>query len=196
MSVPKLLTTFIVLLLTVAADAQTDLTGRTYYNANIMADVMNSEMKDIDKKMAKARTEAIAKKEKEKGRKLTAAETAEIDKKQKEARAMAEGIKKGMSTKVTVEFTSATNAVMKVDMKVSDDALKAAGVSWFKRKAIKTAIAVAPSSQKATYVVNGNLIIMTEKGGKDKDTLRISQDGKYLYGKFSGKRESKLTRIK
>ena len=37
----KLLITIVSLFLVAGASAQTDLTGRTYYNANIMADMMN-----------------------------------------------------------------------------------------------------------------------------------------------------------
>ena len=55
-------------------------------------------------------------------------------------------------------------------------------------------MAVAPSSNKATYVVKGDLIILND--GKEKDTLRLSSDGKYLYGKYEKDVNFKLTRTK
>lgn len=174
--------------------AQTNLAGRTYYNANIMAEEMNKLTKDADKEMAKAKAEAIAKFEKEKGRKPNEAEMAEIDKKMEEARQMLEAIRNGMSTKITLEFRTEKDAVMRADMKISDEALKAAGVGWAKRKMMKAALAMAPSTMKATYTMKGNLVIMTEDG--EQDTLRLSDDGKYLYGKFDKTTNFKLTRTK
>jgi hypothetical protein len=41
-------------------------------------------------------------------------------------------------------------------------------------------------------VVQGNLVIMDPKD--EPDTLRLSDDGKYLYGKFDKKTDFKLTR--
>ena len=79
-------------------------------------------------------------------------------------------------------------------MKISDDAMKAAGIGWLKRKAMKAALAVAPSSNKATYVMKGDLIILDD--GEEKDTLRLSSDGKFLYGKFEKDVNFKLTRTK
>lgn len=174
--------------------AQTNLAGRTYYNANIMAEEMNKLTKDADKEMAKAKAEAIAKFEKEKGRKPNEAEMAEIDKKMEEARQMLEAIRNGMSTKITLEFRTEKDAVMQADMKISDEALKAAGVGWAKRKMMKAALAMAPSTMRATYTMKGNLVIMTEDG--EQDTLRLSDDGKYLYGKFDKTTNFKLTRTK
>jgi len=165
------------------------LVGRTYYNANIMGDKMNEA---ISKAMPEAKTDAIAKEEKKKGRKLTEAEKAEIDKKMEEGLKKADILMKGMKTAITVEFKSETQAVMKTDMQISEDALKQAGVSWVKRKALKAAIAVMPSTEKAEYVVQGNLVIMDPKD--EPDTLRLSDDGKYLYGKFDKKTDFKLTR--
>ncbi len=42
---------------TVGVNAQTGLAGRTYYNANIMAESMNNATQDMDKKMAERRRE-------------------------------------------------------------------------------------------------------------------------------------------
>lgn len=175
------------------ASAQISLAGHTYYNANIMAEELNKATKDIDKELAKARTEAITKFEKEKGRKPTEAEKAEIDDNLKEARAMFNALKTGLKTTITIEFKNEKDMVMKADMSISDDALKAAGVGWLKRKAMKAALAAAPSSQKGTYKIVGKSVIVDD--GNEKDTLRLSDDGKYLFGKFEDT-EFKLTRTK
>jgi len=170
------------------------LVGRTYYNSNILAGEMNKKMKEVDQKIPEIRAEKYAEFEKEKGRKPTADEKAKLDKEVDEAIAQAKALAKGASTAITVEFKTEENAVMKADMNVSDDAMKAAGIGWLKRKAMKAALAVAPSSTKATYVVKGDLIILND--GKEKDTLRLSSDGKYLYGKYEKDVNFKLTRTK
>ena len=175
--------------------AQTSLAGRTYHHPNIMADMMNEATKDLDKKVAEARTKAIAEGEKKKGRKLTAEELAKLDAEIKKKMDMMEAVKKGMKMAVTVEFKDQKKVVMKQDTKISDDALKAAGIGWFKRKALKVALAVAPSSEKATYIVKDSMVIMTDKDN-EKDTLFLSQDGKYLKGRMDKKMTFKLTRIK
>lgn len=102
-------------------------------------------------------------------------------------------VRKGLKTAITVEFKTEKNATMKVNMKVSDDVLKAAGIPWLKRKAMKAALAVAPSTMKATYEVKGNLVILNDDG--ELDTLRLSADGKQLYGTFDKKTPFTLTRI-
>ena len=61
------------------ANAQTNMAGRTYHNPNIIADMMNDATKDLDKKVAEARTKGIAEAEKKKGRKLTGEEIAKLD---------------------------------------------------------------------------------------------------------------------
>ena len=190
---------FLVTLLVMASmavSAQTNLAGRTYHNPNIIADMMNDATKDLDKKVAEARTKAIADAEKKKGRKLTNEEIAKLDAEIKKKMAELEAMKKGMKMAITIEFKDDKNLVMKQDTKVSDEALKAAGYGWVKRKAMKAALAVVPKSHKGTYVVKGNMIIMTDKDN-DKDTLNISQDGKYITGKMDKKdRPFKLTRTK
>jgi len=167
------------------------LTGRVYYNANILSEKMNEA---ISKSMPEAKAEAIAKQEKEKGRKLTDAEKAEVEKKVQEAQIKAGEVMKGMKTAITVEFKSETQAVMKMDMSIDENAMKQAGVGWAKRKALKAALALAPSTQKAKYVVKGNLVIMDPN--EEPDTLRLSDDGKYIYGKFDETTNFKLTRTK
>ena len=167
------------------------LVGRVYYNANIMGEKMNEA---ISKAIPEAKAGEIAKQEKEKGRKLTDAEKAEINKKLEEAQAKADAAMKGIKTAVTVEFKSETQAVLKTNMQVNEEALKQAGVNWAKRKALKAAIAIMPTTEKTSYMVKGNLVIMSPTD--EPDTLRLSNDGKYLYGKFDKDFEVKLTRTK
>ena len=188
------------LLLTMNCLAQSSLTGRVYHNPNIMKDMIKQEVKDFDKKMAEgmaeAKKKAIEKFEKEKGRKPNAQELADIDKSVNEALAQANAMmENAMKTAVTIEFTDATHLVVKMDMSVDDAILKAAGVSWLKRKAIKAALALAPKSQKGTYVVKGNQIFIDD-GSADKDTMTVSADGKYLHGKMDKKTKFTLTRSK
>lgn len=177
-----------------AASAQADWAGRVYENKNVLAGEMDKMTKDSGAELAKARTDAIKKAEEKKGRKLTTDELAEVDKQVAEAKKLMEAMKKGFSTAVSVEFKSATELVMRADMKVSEEVLKAAGIGWAKRKAMKAALALAPKSQKMKYSKSGNLIVCDD--GKEKDTLRVSDDGQYLYGKMDEKTSFKLTRMK
>lgn len=188
-----LLTTLLALIIGIGAYGQTNLTGRVYYNANIMASEFDEKLKELDKEIASKRTETIAAMEKKKGRKLTAAEEAELTKELNKAMNKAKTMmKEGMKTAVTMEFKSAKEVVMKMEMKVDDAVLKAAGVSWIKRKAMKAAMALSPS-QKETYVVKGNQVIIGT--GKDQDTMTLSADGKTLTGTMDGKKFT-LTRTK
>lgn len=188
-----LLTTLLALIMGIGAYGQTNLTGRVYYNANIMASEFDEKLKELDKEIASKRTETIAAMEKKKGRKLTAAEEAELTKELNQAMNKAKTMmKEGMKTAVTMEFKSAKEVVMKMEMKVDDAVLKAAGVSWIKRKAMKAAMALSPS-QKETYVVKGNQVIIGT--GKDQDTMTLSADGKTLTGTMDGKKFT-LTRTK
>lgn len=188
-----LLTTLMTLIMGIGAYGQTNLTGRVYYNANIMASEFDEKLKELDKEIASKRTETIAAMEKKKGRKLTAAEEAELTKELNQAMNKAKTMmKEGMKTAVTMEFKSAKEVVMKMEMKVDDAVLKAAGVSWIKRKAMKAAMALSPS-QKETYVVKGNQVIIGT--GKDQDTMTLSADGKTLTGTMDGKKFT-LTRTK
>ena len=188
-----LLSLFLLTVGTTSVFAQKDLTGREYYNANIMAAEMNDIMKDTDKQLAEARAEAIAKGEKKLGRKLNQQELAMIDKKIKEGQDMMNAMKKGMKTAVTVTFKSDKELVMKADMKMDEAIMKAAGIGWAKRKLLKAAMAVMPA-QKGKYVVKGNTIYIDE-GGNERDTLYISKDGKQLYGKMDNKKYT-LNRVK
>ena len=176
------------------AQSQVNLTGRIYKNDNILADEFNELMAETEQKVDSLRQAKVKEIEKKKGRKINAAEKAEIDKQIAEAQKAMVAIKKGISTRIEVAFKDTRNVLMTMKMSVDDNALKLAGVPWVKRKAMKAALAVAPSSQKCTYTQQGNLIIVEDE--KEKDTLRLSNDGKYIYGKMDEKTKFKLTRAK
>lgn len=182
-----------VMMAVISVHAQTNLTGRVYYHPNIMASVFEQGL-DIDAKIAEARKNNIAQKEKEKGRKLTKEELAEIDKTVAETKQQMMIAKKCITTAMTVEFTSPTDVVVRQKTKVDDNALKTMGVSWLKRKAMKAALAVMPESEKMKYEVKGNKVITID--GKDRDTLTISTDGKTLSGKVDNKTKFILKRTK
>jgi len=189
----KIVLTIVAIMTAISVDAQTNLTGRVYHNPNIMANMMDQEV-NIDNKIAEARNEAIAKMEKKKGRKLTKEELAMINKKLAEIKKQADAAKKCMSTAITVEFTSATNLVMRQKTRVDDEALKIMGVGWLKRKALKASLALMPESQDAKYEVKGNKVIVIDD--KDRDTLTISNDGNTLSGIFDKKTKYILKRTK
>ena len=125
----KIILAIVAIMTAIGVNAQTNLTGRVYHNPNIMANMMNQEL-NISDKIAEARKEAIAKMEKKKGRKLTKEELAKIDKKLAEIKKQAEAAKKCMSTAITVEFTSATDLVMRQKTRVDDETLKILGIGW------------------------------------------------------------------
>ena len=189
----KIVLTIVAIMTAISVDAQINLTGRVYHNPNIMANMMDQEV-NIDKKIAEARNEAIAKMEKKKGRKLTKEELAMINKKLAEIKKQADAAKKCMSTAITVEFTSATNLVMRQKTRVDDEALKIMEVGWLKRKALKASLALMPESQKAKYEVKGNKVIVIDD--KDRDTLTIGNDGNTLSGIFDKKTKYILKRTK
>ena len=194
MKMNRMLILVVVAMMTVMTVNAQSLAGRTYHNANILAGELNKKLKEVDQKIPEIKAKGYAEFEKKNGRKPTEAEKAKLEKEINEKVAQAKAVAKGMTTAITVEFKTEKNAVMKADVKISDDAMKAAGIGWLKRKAMKAALAVAPSSSKATYVVKGELIILDD--GEEKDTLRLSSDGKYLYGKFEKDVNFKLTRTK
>lgn len=183
----------IAILAATAALAQTALTGRTYHNPNIFKDEIEAKMKAVADSISQKRAEAIAKAEKEKGRPLTPEETADIDKQIAEAKKLTQAMATGMTTAVTVDFKSEQKCVMKMDVQIKEEVLKAAGMSWAKRKMIKAALTMAPKSHKAKYTVSGNLVVIDD--GEDKDTLTLSADGRYLTGHDKDKKYV-LTRTK
>ena len=176
---------------TTSLKAQNNMAGREYHNPNIMKDMIEKAFDDADVK--KKLDNAVVDAEKEKGRKLTAEEKAEVEKNTQKAIEMMDAMKKGLSTAITLTFKDDKNLVMKTDMKMDDDILKKAGISWAKRKAMKLALAIMPA-EKATYHTEGDMIIVEDE--KEPDTMRISADGKYIYGKMDEKTKFTLTRTK
>ena len=174
--------------------AQTDLTGSVYENPDIMGEEMKKLVATIDSRIDSIRMDAIEKKEKEAGRKLTPNEMAQLEEQIQEAQKMMIVMQKAMKTSVSVEFTSAKDVIMRVHMEINDDALKKGGVSWMRRKAMKAALSMMPEKQKATYEVMGDLIITFD--GSERDTMRISKDRKFLYGKLDERQKFTLTRKK
>ena len=173
--------------------AQTNLAGREYYNANILADQMRELSKETDNKLEEMKAKAFEKAREKKKRDLTAAEKAEVEKKVEEGRKMIQAMEKGMKTAVTVTFKDDKNAVVKIDMKIDDAVMKAAGIGWAKRKMMQAAIALMPS-QKGKYRLSGNMVIIEDD--EEPDTMFLSDDGKYLTGKLDEKKPFKLTRTK
>lgn len=124
--------------------------------------------------------------------KMNESERKEAEAKIAETKKMMEAVKKGVRTSITFEFKDTKNVLMRCKMSVDDNALKLAGIPWAKRKLMKAAMAIAPSTDKANYRQHGNTIIIDDEG--DADTLRLSNDGKYIYGTFEKNVKHKLTR--
>lgn len=124
--------------------------------------------------------------------KMNESERKEAEAKIAETKKMMEAVKKGVRTSITFEFKDTKNVLMRCKMSVDDNALKLAGIPWAKRKLMKAAMAIAPSTDKATYRQYGNTIIIDDEG--DSDTLHLSNDGKYIYGTFEKNVKQKLTR--
>lgn len=177
----------------IVVHAQTNLAGREYYNANILEDQMRKISQAADDKLGEAKAKALEEAKAKKKRDLTAAEKAEVEKKVEEGRKMIQSLEKGMKTAITVTFKDDKNVVMKVDMKIDDAVMKAAGIGWAKRKMMQTAVSLMPS-QKAKYRQSGNMIILEDD--EEPDTMFLSDDGKYLTGKLDEKKPFKLTRTK
>ena len=173
--------------------AQTNLTGRVYHSDNIVTDFLDENDDGLEARMNEMEPKALAKAEKEKGRPLTEKEKAKVKKEVSEAKAKAAAAQNAVKIAITVEFNSSTQVVMRHKTTVDEAALKAVGVNWLKRKALKAAIAMAPESETDNYEVKGDMVLVGD--GKDRDTLRLSTDGKTLSGR-DGKKNFKLKRIK
>ena len=144
--------------------AQTSLSGRVYQNPNIMAGMFSKGSIDEAKKK-------VAEGSKDPNDQMIA-------------------MAPGTSIGITVEFKSATQAEMKYKIRMSDDAMKIAGMGWAKRQAMKAAMATMPMSETGPYVVKNNLVLFgNAKEGYD--TLSISPDGKQLCGNYAGGKDKK-----
>jgi hypothetical protein len=144
--------------------------------------------------MAEVISQEVSKAENKKGAPLSADEKAQIKAKQDEAIKFSMAVMKATRTAMTATFKSDTELVMQADITLDEDALKAAGLGWAQRKALKAAISLTPSTQKMSYTTKDNLIFCND--GSERDTLVLSDDGKYLYGKFEEGKTFKLTRTK
>lgn len=181
-------------LFALALQAQTNLSGRTYHHPDIMAEGMKAYEKDLEKKMAEVVGQEIAKAENKKGAPLSADEKAKIKAKQDEAIKFSLAVMKATKTAMTATFKSDTELVMQADITLDEEALKAAGLGWAQRKALKAAISLTPSTQKMSYTTKDNLVFCND--GAERDTLALSDDGNYLYGEFEEGKTFKLTRTK
>jgi len=193
----KILLIVVAMMVTLSVNAQKGMVGRVYHNPNIMSGMMAEMTKDVEKDIVDARKKAIEKREKKVGRKLTADEIKTIDKELKKIEAKVRAVKSGMGMSMTMTFKNEKEVSMKASMKMSDEAMKMAGVSWIKRKAMKAAMAMSPT-QVCPYTVKGNMVIIQDE--KELDTLRISADGKSLSGIYrdekNGPIKYTLTRTK
>ena len=184
----------LLVLFTLALQAQTSLSGRTYHHPDIMAEGMKAYEKDLEEKMAEVISHEVSKAENKKGAPLSADEKAQIKAKQDEAIKFSLALMKATKTAITVTFKTNTQLVMHADIKLNEDALKAAGLGWAQRKAVKAAISLTPSTQKVSYTTKDNLIFCND--GAERDTLALSDDGNYLYGEFEEGKTFKLIRTK
>ena len=189
----KSIISLLLLFVCIYIQAQSNLAGRVYYNANILSGKMKEITQEVNKNMAEAKAQAIKEEEQKKKRKLNDSEKAEIEKKVEQAQKLMQAMEKGMKTAITMTFKDEKTVVMKTEMKIDDEALKSAGISWAKRKAIQAATAISPS-EKAKYTVKGNMIILEDE--KEPDTMYLSNDGKTLTGKMDKDLSFKLTRTK
>lgn len=165
------------------AEAQTSLAGREYHNPNIMSDIY----KDVERMVADMKAKALVKMEEKKGRKLTEEELKKFNETISKEESKLRAIKTGTSMAITITFKNDKTAVYKAKMKMSDAAMKAADIGWFKRKALKAAMAMMPATD-VTYTIKGNMVIIQEE--EDKDTLYISADGNSLSGIHRGKKKT------
>ncbi|MBQ6659155.1 MAG: hypothetical protein IJM70_07470, partial [Prevotella sp.] len=74
-------------------------------------------------------------------------ELAMIDEGVQKGQKMMDAVRKGMKTAITITFKNENELVMKADMKIDDEVMKAAGIGWAKRKLYKAALAVMPAQK-------------------------------------------------
>ena len=173
---------FLLMLGVAFANAQTKLAGHTYRNANVMTSMMDKMMRDTEAMVRENVNTVIAAAEKKKGRKLTAEERKELmEKAVAESKAMIANL---MKTALTIDFKDEKKLTINMDVTVNEEAMKQLGINWLKRKELKTLVSVVPSFN-GEYIVKDHLVIVYEDK-QPSDTLRVSPDGKKLYGKMDG----------
>lgn len=162
------------------AFSQNQLVGHTYSNPNIMQDEFDKILVELENSVDSAKTATYERVEKEKGRKLTAKEKAAVEKEVEENMQKAVKLMQGISTGITMEFKNDSLVVLRVKMKIDEEAMKAAGIGWAKRKLLKGAMKLMPETEKDKYRIQGNKLIIEDE--KEPDTLTISSDWKTLTG--------------
>jgi len=162
------------------AFSQNQLVGHTYSNPNIMQDEFDKMLSELEHSVDSAKTATYERVEKKKGRKLTAKEKAAVEKEVEENMQKAVKLMQGISTGITMEFKNDSLVVLRVKMKIDEEAMKAAGIGWAKRKLLKGAMKLMPETEKDKYRIQGNKLIIEDE--KEPDTLTISSDWKTLTG--------------
>ncbi|MBR0036294.1 MAG: energy transducer TonB [Bacteroidales bacterium] len=102
-------------------------------------------------------------------------------------------VKKAIIARVNVNFKTENKLVLTKFFSVDETPLKEAGWDSQTRKSFKNRMPHSHSKEKFTYKVVGSRILL--ENSNKRDTLRISSDGRFLYGKINNL-EYKLTRIK
>ena len=146
----------------------------------------------ISSKKDSLRLAAYQEERKKRGRELTEEEKQNVNKKIDEEMELLKHLETAMKVAIKVEFKSESDLIMYMKVTIDEEILKKAKVSWTKRKAIKAALALAPQKEKDTYIRQNNLIIVGK--AKDTDTLKLSDDGKYIYGTFEKNKPFRLVR--
>lgn len=178
-----IISSLLLVVCSVATFGQGGLKGRVYYSGDIIAEKLDAAVKEIEQNRPQLRAEAICKLEEKKGRKLNAAEMGSIDSELDEKLEKAKLKRASTSMSLTITFTRDNELAMKPNEKIDDEVLKQAGLNWIKRKSLMVTSMMTTKSNKVTFFRKGNQIITK---AETPDTLQISEDGKFIYGKFDG----------
>ena len=178
-----IISSLLLVVCSVTTFGQGGLKGRVYYSGDIIAEKLDAAVKEIEQNRPQLRAEAICKLEEKKGRKLNAAEMGSIDSELDEKLEKAKLKRASTSMSLTITFTRDNELAMKPNEKIDDEVLKQAGLNWIKRKSLMVTSMMTTKSNKVTFFRKGNQIITK---AETPDTLQISEDGKFIYGKFDG----------
>lgn len=149
------------------------LTGQVFGNPNISNMTSEQFVANVQSRAEK--------REKELGRELTEADMEKLAEDMAQGMGTLKSLQLISTISVTVKFLPDSKAELKMKVSLKEDLLKEAGVNWIQRKTMKTMLGMLSNTVKGRYVRKGNLIIISP--GKDPDTLRLSPDGRKLYGK-------------
>ena len=178
-----IISSLLLVVCSIATFGQGGLKGRVYYSGDIIAEKLDAAVKEIEQNRPQLRAEAICKLEEKKGRKLNAAEMESIDSELDEKLEKAKLKRASTSMSLTITFTRDNELAMKPNKKIDDEVLKHAGLNWIKRKSLMVTSMMTTKSNKVIFFRKGNQIITK---AETPDTLQISEDGKFIYGKFDG----------